>query len=362
LKARTLKFVLTPIYFLVLAEVIVRIVSSLTPIFAIETTKYAKELTVGSRISGLRYEHRANVSANIMDTEIVLDRHGHRVVERVDSDIGQIRNTVAFLGSSLTLGWGVDATKIFPALTTWNLHDSSRASGSDVYINAGVAGYSVNDSIALFQARGRPPWPQTIVLQIFPGDLVDGGMVPRSSLLSHSYFFLLVRDKLEGALATEGGSLIDYYERLLSNRSEKIARTLEAVRWLEDHCRQKDIRLVLLLLPDLFDFSDAAAGVQSRLVALFDEFRPHVVDAFPELRKAFGENPAEAWVTRKDRHPNEAAHAVIADVLAKFILSRAIRPEPAGISDEELCKNYWHEHPEVAKKLAERKLDCYSRR
>ena len=57
--------------------------------------------------------------------------------------------------------------------------------------------------------------------------------------------------------------------------------------------------------------------------------------------------------------PGAALNALFLIPAIPFIIyDVATRPEPVGISDEELCKNYWHEHPEVAKELAERKLDC----
>ncbi len=311
--------VLAAFYVLVLGEVIVRGISFVIPIFPLETESYARQLTSPSEIQNVPYVHKSDSSARVMGVDITLNRHGHRNPMENRYLTADHDKTLAFLGSSLTLGWGVPETDTFAAQTSKSWTNQKSSGSAATYVNLGVAGFTVNNSISLYRAQSHLLKPKVLILQVFPGDLFDNGMIKDSGILSRSHFWLLLQNKFATALASGGGSLETYYANLLSSKNEEISKLIDNIRWLKTHSEENNAIFILLIIPDLFSFSDSGQNIHREFEKLFSEFSDNIVDTFPALRSAFAKDPRSAWVSAEDRHPNSAAHAIISNVLHEHL-------------------------------------------
>jgi lysophospholipase L1-like esterase len=314
-----IKSILLLVYVFALAEGIVRGVTYFKPIFSIETVIYAEKLTIPSKIPGLKFEHRKNTEANVMGVNLALNSLGHRSPEYHFTARENTKPTIAFIGSSLTLGWGVSQKDTFAAQATQKMSDRGIIDSELIHVNAGVAGYTVADSINLFLAQKEILKPKIVVLQVFPGDIVPGSMLEEKSFLDYSHFIMLVRTKLVSFLTDSDEGLHEHYQNLFDKERPETSAMLEKIRQLAIYCESQGIKLVILELPDLFDLSQKGDELHERFKSVFAEFSNFTVDTFPALRDRFSKNPRHAWVSFDDRHPNSIAHSLIANAFVDAI-------------------------------------------
>jgi lysophospholipase L1-like esterase len=150
--------------------------------------------------------------------------------------------------------------------------------------------------------------------------LPDGGDAPRGSRL-----LALVEDRLEAARVARETTrwYRDLYGSVNRDGWDATQRHLAA---MDAEMRARGGRFVVALLPLIvgldgeYPFMEAHREIARACAALGVELH----DLLPSLR---GQAPASLWVHPVDLHPNERAHALIAEALAP-IISRAASAPP----------------------------------
>ena len=119
------------------SEALLRLKNASMKNYDIEMWRYAKELKVRSENPILGHEHVASRSAVLQSVEIRINERGLR-----GAAVGRLRagaRRILFLGSSVTLGWGVKEEETLTARITAMF----RADGKDVEVlNAGIGNYN----------------------------------------------------------------------------------------------------------------------------------------------------------------------------------------------------------------------------
>ena len=93
---------------LVICESILRIKHSLIPNYDIEMWKYAKSLKVKSENQKIGHIHKKNKSEILQGVEIKTNNLGQRDVYIDNKVLKNYERSFLILGSSITLGWGVE--------------------------------------------------------------------------------------------------------------------------------------------------------------------------------------------------------------------------------------------------------------
>ena len=118
-------------------------------------------------------------------------------------------------------------------------------------------------------------------------------------------------------------TLEGYYGALYKEGQPDWERTKAAFRKLKKICDERGIPLVVLLVPEVHNFSvdSPYRKIYGILDSLFKDLGIPFINPVDALLEAFGPNPTETSVARDDPHPNGPAHKVIATKLSDFLLT-----------------------------------------
>ncbi len=289
--------------------------------FAIEMWKYAKIMKRDARVDGMGHEHQPGIEARLMGTDVKINTLGLRDGEYpLEKDDDVLR--ILVLGDSITFGWGVDIgdtyTKVFER--SLNTRGANELPCHFEVINSGVGNYNSVMEVAYLSERGLMLDPDVVILGYFLND-AEPLPTPTAGLLAeHSYLYVFAASGFD-AISRQflgRGDWRDYYGGLYEPSNPGWEACQAALRTLADACRQRDITLLVLLIPELHQLGDEYPfrDVHKKIADLFSEKNVEVLDATGAFD---GEDPRTLWVSRQDAHPNAKGHRILAEALdARF--------------------------------------------
>jgi len=114
--------------------------------------------------------------------------------------------------------------------------------------------------------------------------------------------------------------------QIYKDGSEEWKNAKMALEELKNICKNKQIPLIALLVPDFHYLSsdNPLIPIYEKIQRTFDEIQIPVVNTFPAIHAEFGANPRKAWVSHDDPHPNKKVHQIISDLLFNFIDQRKL--------------------------------------
>jgi lysophospholipase L1-like esterase len=307
-------------------EALTRLVLDDGWLYELEMWKYAREVKVRDPRPDMGHRHRSNAEARLMGVTVRTDSRGFRSPEIADEAAPGVAR-IAFVGDSITLGWGVAENETFAR----QIANMFAASGRKVEaFNMGVGNYNTTQEHALFRDRGAQLKPDIIVLCYFINDaepMPDYGA--DSWLDEHSAAWVVLRYRLD-SLSRQFGQTLDwrhYYHGLYDPNAKGWKQTRDAMSTLAMTARQLGGRLVVFNIPELrelqpYPFADITARVREVVEAENVPF----VDLLSTVER---QEPASLWVTVPDPHPNARA----ASAFAKGML-----PKISTLLDE-LCRD-----------------------
>lgn len=277
--------------------------------YDIEMWRYAKELKTPNQNPLLGHEHITSKSAVLQGVNIRLNRYGLRGKEIEMPSSGKRR--ILFLGSSITLGWGVPEEETL----TSRLEKMLRESGEQVEVlNAGIGNYSAVRYVELFFARLRDLKPTDIVIHYFLRDaehLEKGG---GNWLLRNSELAVTLWNVGNRALQTKAqGVLEKHYNDAYQPNAKGFVEMKESLKKLSVHAEQNGVRLFLAMIPDIHNLTHYpyhSIHETMRRIATEDGIR--FIDLYPALA---GLTPAQIFSMPDDPHPNSFGHEKMAEAL-----------------------------------------------
>jgi lysophospholipase L1-like esterase len=277
--------------------------------YDIEMWRYARELKKPSDIPVLGHEHVPSSEAVLESVKVRINADGMRGPEV--APITGDRKRILFLGSSATFGWGVAEDETMSALVEKRL----KADGHDVdVLNAGIGNYNAVRYVTLFFERLARFEPDIVVIHYFINDtdiLEPGGgnWFLRNSQLAVSLW--IAANRLTGAGSFE--ALVEQYRKSYEPDAEGFRAMKAALTRLAAHARERNIRVILAMLPDIHDVNEYPFGfAHAALRILSGELGFTYVDLLPSLR---GLKANDLWVMPGDPHVNARGHRLLADTL-----------------------------------------------
>jgi lysophospholipase L1-like esterase len=293
----------------VAGEAILRLKNSSMKNYDIEMWRYALKLKKRSDNPQLGHEHVPSKSAVLQSVEIRINERGLRGGALAPLTPGKRR--ILFLGSSVTLGWGVPEKET----VTERLTEMFKAGGQEVEVlNAGIGNYNAVRYVERFKQRLSDLNPTDIVVHYFVRDaeVLDAGggnALLRNSQLAVTAWVAMTRYFGRRSELT----LEEHYRKVYEPQAAGFLAMRKALHELADYARKKNIRVYLAMTPDVHDLVDYRFGFiheQMRDVAAENKFV--YVDLLPAMKNL---TPQELWSMPGDPHPNGLGHRKMAEAL-----------------------------------------------
>jgi lysophospholipase L1-like esterase len=295
------------------AELLLRVKNSSMKNYDIEMWRYARTLKQRSSNPNLGHEHVRSAVSVLQLVEIRTNEMGMRGGP-VPPPSGERR--ILFLGSSVTLGWGVAEDET----TTGQLQKMFTANGDTALVfNAGIGNYNATRYVELFLTQLAETKPTDIVVHAFVRDaeiLEAGG---GNWLLQNSQLAVVVSAAIQRHRAgAASGTLADHYRKFYEPNSPGFLAAKDALRRLSDYAKQHNIRLYMAMTPDIHNLQNYPLGfVHDAMHGLATEFGYRYIDLLP----AFADIKAEdLWAMPGDPHPNSLGHRKMAEMIYPFLV------------------------------------------
>lgn len=297
----------------------------------LEMWRYAKQVKQESSWPGLVEEPRPNASGTFMGVRIRTDAHGFRLPDLPTERARRPDDrTVAVLGDSCTLGWGVSEGSTFADLLEKRLNeDTRRAEGRGFTVrNAGIGNSNTSMQLERYRRDIRPWHPEWLVLGFFINDAEPDPVPSREFLVRHSLLAALVSLQLQFRTQSRYRDYQTYYRALYTEPAwERLTRVLDEFGRALGEDR---VPATVVLIPEMHDPRGFGpfADIYGRVADLARASGFEVLDA----SRDFAPGPGNRyWVTPGDSHPDAEAQAILAEALAHSRhLPRRPEPEPQG--------------------------------
>lgn len=290
------------LFMLCLLEGVLRFKNSSMKNYDIEMWKYALYLKKTSDNSLLGHEHVPSKRQVLQSVDIRINRWGLR-----GADIPELfekKRRILFLGSSITLGWGVPEE----ATLTQQLQALFQQEGVSVdVLNAGIGNYNAPRYVERFLTRLTALKPTDIVVQYFLRDAETldaggGNLLLRHSQLAVTSWIAFHRlfDKFHRV------SLDDHYREVYRQDSSGYLAMQSSLQKLAEYAKKNNIRLYLVMTPDIHDLEHYKFGyihTLTKVLALKLGYR--YMDLLPALSDL---HPQDIWAMPGDPHPNALGH------------------------------------------------------
>ncbi len=245
--------------------------------------------------------------------------------ESVDIEKPEDGFRVVCLGDSITFGEGVHEEHTYPVRLQALLAKALPTRRVEV-VNAGVQAYGTLEEERLFFARCLPLDPDVVILQFFLNDATELSETIRQNEANTRDFEPSWPGRVSriweiAERRMHAGRLQrDYFSvTLQSFEYQSWAACREAFKHMASESRRRKIRLIVAIFPILWDLD----GVYP-----FEDLHAKVAQACKEagceavdLLDVFRGMPADSlWVHPTDHHPNERAHQLAAEHIARYLL------------------------------------------
>ena len=243
---------------------------------------------------------------------------------------GQGITRIAVLGDSQAFGMNLAESDTLAGTLERKLNAASHKDKFEV-LNFGVPGYNTDQEMLVFRRKVLAYQPSVIALYYCFNDpeIADRTVFMGRGPLSSSYLYMLAvySFKVHSSMADlrrASKNLVDYYIRL--HGSVYFTRCAELIRQMAAESESHGARFYLVIAPEVNGFEHFTnypyESIHARLRDL--ESGPlRVIDTLTSFQSAY-DSPLPLWENDYDTHLNAVATSLVADLVAKRILSETI--------------------------------------
>jgi len=253
---------------------------------------------------------------------------------------------ILFLGDSFTYGSGVaDEERVFPSLVVARLNELATGPTRTKYelFNGGIPGGLTDRWVRLSQALAKPFQPDMVVAVFFlrdgtkgvggSGDLIRGIGEQMAALAQASWLF---RKSSTYRFFRERSAQRELSREYLRGMAEAyLGAPEQTAEWqraqanllaIRDEIEHRGGEFALVVFPVLFELgADYPLALVCQEIVRFAEV--HAIRVHDLLPTFLGREASSLWVSPLNQHPNESAHALVADALTEFLLPIVTPPD-----------------------------------
>jgi lysophospholipase L1-like esterase len=296
-----------------IGEVFLRLKNANMRNYDIEMWRYSKELKRKSDNSILGHEHIPSKESVLQSVNIRVNKEGLRGDDVKPRQAGVKR--VLFIGSSITLGWGVAEDE---TLTNRLNQMLKKGDESVEVLNGGIGNYNTVRYVERFLTNLTHLNPDVIVVQYFINDaevltFTDGNWALKNSQLAVTLWTAYNRF----FRATGEDALSNHYDSVYKPDAKGFRDMKVALKQLADYAGDKNIKVLIAMTPDFhnlkgypFDF------IHQKISQISNDFGFEYVDLLPAFD---GLNAMTLWSMPGDPHPNSLGHELMANRLYPYV-------------------------------------------
>lgn len=304
---KTIKIILYQVLILVTSIIIIegmiRIVNSDMKNYDIEMWRYANELKTQDPILG--HFHVSDKSSILQGVEIKLNSEGMRSDEFEIND-----KKILFLGSSISLGWGVEQKDSYPGIIQTKLLSDSI---NYKVLNGSIGNYNTFRYVNNFLSNQTHIEPKVIVINYFINDAETLPINSSNWLIKNSQLFATLTITYKKLFSKSGFDLKQYYNNLYKSDNQSFLEMKESLNKLSEYSKQRNIPVLLTVIPDIHFLEDYPfETIHKKMKSITEELGFEYHDLLPSLK---GIPFNELQIILGDSHPNEKGHSKMAESL-----------------------------------------------
>jgi len=289
-------------------EITIRVINSDMKNYDIEMWKYAKNLKKKDSVLG--HTHRKNADAILQNVEIDLNSLGMRS-EEPDPE----KKKILFIGSSISLGWGVDKDSSYVGIFENQL---KKEKADYQVLNGSVGNYNTFRYVENFLRNQNTVNPDIIVVNYFINDVEQLPMGSDNWLLRNSALTASLSIAVKKMTSSSGGDLESYYKRLYQPENPGFKTMTSSLRKLSEYASKNNTQIFFAIIPDIHFLKNYPfLSIHDKMKTIAEEFNFEVIDFYGSLRDISFE---KLQIIPGDSHPNVYGHKLMATQLSDSIL------------------------------------------
>jgi lysophospholipase L1-like esterase len=310
----TLVIALSVIISLVSIEFLLTLKNSNMKNYDIEMWKYSKELKFKSPNPILGHEHIPSKAAKLQNVDIRLNEYGMR-----GAKIGNLLNydrKILFLGSSITLGWGVDEKEVFTSLLQ---EEFTKSGQSTLVLNAGIGNYNTERYVELFFTKLNSLGVTDIVIHYFINDAEELNSGRTNWLLKNSQLAATIWMAIQKlSFFGEDTSLVRHYKNVYKHDSDGFKKMRRSLEKISDYAKSNQVNLYLTIIPDVHNLAEYPFHfIHESMEKIAEELNFKFLDLYP----AFADiDEKDIWAMPGDPHPNALGHRIMKEQIYPILL------------------------------------------
>ncbi len=235
---------------------------------------------------------------------------------------------IALMGDSVAYGYGVSLEDSVGKRLESMLNASPSTTGHYEVMNFGVSGYGTRAALEFFELSARQFEPDVVVVAYVMNDpLTTQALVPAVAEVIQKgnsfericrYSQVLAWISLNWGRTIAGAQAMESYAPIYDPEGAAWRDVVASLRRFEEYSREDDFKLVVAIVPMLYDFdSYPFATYHEQVIETLEAQGIPYLDLLPEFRKHAAH---ELRLHDQDAtHPNALGHRIAAERLLDFL-------------------------------------------
>ena len=296
----------------IFGEIMLRLKNSNQQNYVIEMWRYANNLKKISENPDLGHIHQPSKNATLQGVNIAINSLGMRGPE--GQNLSMNKKKVLLLGSSITLGWGVDEDETVRAVLEKRLGNNFQV------LNGGIGNYNVARSVNNYELHWRDVVkPDYIVIHYFINDAEYLSPSEENLVFKNSQLAVILYHIFQGLMrgSPEISKLEKHYKNVYAPTSRGYKEMLVALDKLKKITDNDGTKVIFAMIPDIHQLQNYPFKfVHKRMQKISADREWLYVDFLENLQNFQG---PELWTIPGDPHPNGIVHGIMAMQLSHSI-------------------------------------------
>ena len=299
----------------ILCEGILRIKNSLIIDYDVEMWRYSNLLKKKVKNPKINHVHQKNKKAILQKVEIKTNKYGQRDINYNNVDLKSYDRRFLFIGSSVTLGWGVKSEDTYINLLN---KKAKKENKKWIFINGGIGNYNTERYINNYLENWNNLEFTDIVINFFVNDTEILKTKKTNFFFKHTHLgvaFWKLQNKFKNYKTNQ--SLTDYYKSKYDSDYEGYINTKKEILRLINHCKKNNINCSIFLIPDIHQNNPYPLFFINRKIAkLAEENKIPLFDLYESIK---GMETKKLWNEYKDPHPNKVGHLLFYKKIYEYL-------------------------------------------